>query len=62
MTLEDPADMATYPMVAEKFVRTLSATGRSAAQAEALLEDLELAVKEQTVDMLNDVLTGGERR
>jgi hypothetical protein len=49
-------------MVAEKFVRTVSATGRSAAQAAALLADLELAVEAQTVDRLNDVLMGEETR
>jgi 2-methylcitrate dehydratase PrpD len=62
VTLEDPADLASYSMVAEKFVHTVSATGRSAAQTEALLAGLELAVEEQTVDRLNDVLTGEETR
>lgn len=58
VTLEDPADVASYPAVTDKFVRTVGATGRSTAQAEALLEELERAVEEQTVDRLNDVLTG----
>jgi 2-methylcitrate dehydratase PrpD len=62
VTLEDPADLAPYSVVAEKFVRTVSATGRGTARAEALLSDLETAVDEQTVDRLNDVLSGKDTR
>jgi 2-methylcitrate dehydratase PrpD len=61
VTLEDPADVASYAVVADKFVRTVEATGRSSAGAAALLRDLEEAAEEQTVDRLNDVLTGDQR-
>ena len=61
VTLEDPADMASYARVADKFVRTVEATGRSSAAAAALLHALEEAAMEQTVDRLNDVLTGDQR-
>lgn len=61
VTLEDPADLASYAVVAEKFARTVGSTGRSAAQVRALLDELERATQEQTVDRLNDVLTGKEK-
>lgn len=61
VTLEDPADVASYAVVAEKFVRTVTATGRGDAEVRTLLADLERATEEQTVDRLNDVLTGKEK-
>lgn len=62
VTLEDPADLASYEMVREKFLRTASAAGRTPSESTDLLKGLERAAKEQTVDRLNDVLSGeGDR-